>query len=637
MTLNTANGQKNGQTNGQTPRGKQLSREEALVRWGEAAMLELLGYERGVYRPLEERLMRMEETPRQNMQPGSCDAPGVDDTLLQEIEVRHVVDGLWDEAPPPAADMRGRAKYRLTLDDTGNITYHGITGWDPGQDVPSSEWCLATSSQHSHTADFPLPAYPFPSLLESVSQNQALTPIFQALATSKHISVAPELGDALLNAYHCYQVFEITSRAPFLRDMVLGGPCFSEFLLMVLYACASRMIDGLTEEQKLAQGDLFVKLAKAYLAKEMEGPTKITTIQGLLLLSGRECALGDISQGWNHAGLLGIHHAPESVSGVTNLSVEEQATRDRLFWAAFIWDKALSLALGREPTFQPRPGGDPSTIPDFDDDNEHWIPYFMHPLNCPLVLQGYVYPQSSRVVTFRLLARLCMIVHDIIMGLYSSESRDNVPKIRARFVGETRKRLDALWDDVPSLMKAGPPQPSPPPHIFGFLMLFRASYILLHRPTITASDIATVSGPAGICLQHSQLATQVAINFSQTFDERISSVPRYSWFVAASFDVVLLDSKVPDAQREALERLSVWLRIMDKNLVRAPSIRRSVQHISGLVRHVLERNTVLAMSEAGRSIEAHFAKQRGVHATPILDNILAGTESFDFFDLLQTE
>jgi hypothetical protein len=186
------------------------------------------------------------------------------------------------------------------------ITYHGITGWDPGQDVPSSDWCLATSSssQHSHTADFPLPAHPFPSLSESLSQNQALAPIFQELATSKHISVAPELGDALLNAYHCYQVFEITSRASFLRDMVLGGTCFSEFLLMVLYACASRMIDGLTEEQKLAQGDLFVKLAKAYLAKEMEGPTKITTIQGLLLLSGRECALGDISQGWNHAGLV---------------------------------------------------------------------------------------------------------------------------------------------------------------------------------------------------------------------------------------------------------------------------------------------------------------------------------------------
>ena len=114
--------------------------------------------------------------------------------------------------------------------------------------------------------------------------------------------MAPELGDALLTAYNCYETFEYTHHASFLRDMVLGGPAFSECLLMVLYACASRMIDGLTEEQKIAQGDLFVKLAKAYLIKEMDGPTKITTIQALLLLSGRECALGEVSQGWNHAG-----------------------------------------------------------------------------------------------------------------------------------------------------------------------------------------------------------------------------------------------------------------------------------------------------------------------------------------------
>ena len=107
----------------------------------------------------------------------------------------------------------------------------------------------------------------------------------------------------MLSAFHCYEVFEITEQASFLRDMVLGGPCYSELLLMVLYASASRMIDGLTEEQKLAQGDLFVKLAKAYLWKEMDGPTKITTIQSLLLLSSRECALGEVSQGWNHAGL----------------------------------------------------------------------------------------------------------------------------------------------------------------------------------------------------------------------------------------------------------------------------------------------------------------------------------------------
>ena len=64
-------------------------------------------------------------------------------------------------------------------------------------------------------------------------------------------------------------------------------------------------------------------------------------------------------------------------------------------------------------------------------------------------------------------------------------------------------------------------------------MLYHASYILLHRPSLTAEDIESVSGPVAICLEHSQLATQIGINFSFTFDERISTVPRYSWFVAA--------------------------------------------------------------------------------------------------------
>lgn len=81
---------------------------------------------------------------------------------------------------------------------------------------------------------------------------------------------------------------------------------FSEFLLMSMYASATRMIDGLDEEERKTQGALFERLAKEHLAKEMEGPTKIATIEGLMLLSGRECALGNVSQGWNHAGLVSV-------------------------------------------------------------------------------------------------------------------------------------------------------------------------------------------------------------------------------------------------------------------------------------------------------------------------------------------
>lgn len=138
----------------------------------------------------------------------------------------------------------------------------------------------------------------------------ALAPIFQALAASNHVSVAPKLGDALLDAYFCYQVFNIIQRSTFIRDMALGGPLFSEFLLMSMYASATRMIDGLDANERRAQGELFDRLAREHLSKELEGPSKITTIQGLLLLSGRECALGSTSQGWNHAGLVGISAAP---------------------------------------------------------------------------------------------------------------------------------------------------------------------------------------------------------------------------------------------------------------------------------------------------------------------------------------
>lgn len=199
-------------------------------------------------------------------------------------------------ASPSASSDYGGAKYRLTVDGTGNVTYHGLTSWSQG---PIS----ATD----------LPVSQAPAAPNNGMTDPSFAPLFQAIAASKHISVAPKLGDALLDTYFCYQVFNIIQRSAFLRDMALGGSMFSEFLLMSMYASATRMIDGMAPEEQKTQGDLFTRLAKEYLAQEMEGPTKITTIQGLLLLSGRECALGEISQGWNHAGLVRPQEYPLKV------------------------------------------------------------------------------------------------------------------------------------------------------------------------------------------------------------------------------------------------------------------------------------------------------------------------------------
>ena len=88
-----------------------------------------------------------------------------------------------------------------------------------------------------------------------------------------------------------------------MRDMALNGPYFSEFLLMAIYAAATRKIDGLNMADRAVQGELFMKLAKEYLMKDLEKPPTVPLIQGLLLLSSTQLAEGQSSGGWLHAGM----------------------------------------------------------------------------------------------------------------------------------------------------------------------------------------------------------------------------------------------------------------------------------------------------------------------------------------------
>lgn len=65
--------------------------------------------------------------------------------------------------------------------------------------------------------------------------------------------------------------------------------------------------------------------------------------------------------------------------------------------------------MGREPSFPPRAGRDPSTMADFDDDEEPWTAYFSNPIHAPPQLKDYVYQPKRRVATFKYLAQLCLV------------------------------------------------------------------------------------------------------------------------------------------------------------------------------------------------------------------------------------
>lgn len=125
--------------------------------------------------------------------------------------------------------------------------------------------------------------------------------------------------------------------------MALSGPYFSTFLLNVIYAHACRYTATLSPVNK---AEVFLQKARLLLMEEIEMPTSIPTIQGLIILGGRECAVGKASQGWLYTGMalrmmkdLGIHLEAENSNFVQNLPVEEQEARRRLFYSAYTWDK----------------------------------------------------------------------------------------------------------------------------------------------------------------------------------------------------------------------------------------------------------------------------------------------------------
>lgn len=89
-------------------------------------------------------------------------------------------------------------------------------------------------------------------------------------------------------------------------DMAFGGPYYSDFLLLSIFALSAR---HLSEQDKsfrsLQKGEHFFSRARGLLLEEMAATKpRIPTIQGLLILGGRQCAIGKSSEGWLYTGMV---------------------------------------------------------------------------------------------------------------------------------------------------------------------------------------------------------------------------------------------------------------------------------------------------------------------------------------------
>lgn len=89
-------------------------------------------------------------------------------------------------------------------------------------------------------------------------------------------------------------------------DMALNGTYYSDFLLMAIFTLAARHLsrqEGDSIDSNM--GEKFFSRAKMLLMDELDNTKpRIPTIQGLLILGGRQCAIGRSSQGWLFTGMV---------------------------------------------------------------------------------------------------------------------------------------------------------------------------------------------------------------------------------------------------------------------------------------------------------------------------------------------
>ena len=161
-----------------------------------------------------------------------------------------------------------------------------------------------------------------------------------------------------------------------MKDLVMGGPYCSQFLLTCIFALAARHCSHDSSPIYRDRGERFVAIAKELWAGELSSSRpSIATIQGLLILGCRQCGVGNTSEGWLFSGMvrpqalssmtmtdgpndqafrvmadIGLHLDPQRLSRYESLSPMEVEVRKRLAISAYLWDKLLSLMLGRPPT-----------------------------------------------------------------------------------------------------------------------------------------------------------------------------------------------------------------------------------------------------------------------------------------------
>ncbi|ESK90366.1 c6 transcription factor [Moniliophthora roreri MCA 2997] len=343
---------------------------------------------------------------------------------------------------------------------------------------------------------------------------------------------------------------------------------FTPFLLWSVYSHTARHVPQLAPR-------VYEYAAKAHilLAAELSRPSSIPTVQGLILLSANNAARGMYAQAWHMTASavsmiidLGIHMdkevpderasaSPASGSGSDRArggkrskNYTARQMRLRAFWAAFVWDKLISLALNRTPLLSVDERRPP--LPDPVEDDVFWKPYVVG--ECPPNLYTYQPQPRHQHKCFYENIRANEFLDEVHRFLYrkpwrrlpTHQVRDFVTNMRERML-EWQQGADpnvVLKANEDSLKSGASP---PPPHILQLNILVRVIWILLYRPFYyTSAHALSALSP------NASATTTTTTNKRHTFSPKTNHAPHPN---STSDDLILMPHAVSTCEQATIE------------------------------------------------------------------------------------
>lgn len=325
--------------------------------------------------------------------------------------------------------------------------YESTSAVDAPRDVPSVEAGSTTqlSLQPTRQSDFHEPSMEL-NWEESAIANCAM-----------FLQLPPDKIRHLLATHWTWvhPTFMFVNRSMFLQDAAVGGEFFSPLLLTVICLHSTRFTGHELNERLFS-------FAKMLIGHEIHDAPTIPRTQAFLQLSAREIGRGSISQAWLYSGIafrmaldMGLFVANSQESSTLERTKKQQLGR-KLAWSCYLWDKAMSLYLGRSPSLQTAPAGLPDDLQS-SRDKDDWSPYGVAGSS-----PAYRTAPSCAEACFQNFCTLGVIICDILLNLYGQHSTQNA----SLFVSSTRDRLEGWYQNLPPNLRMGAsPVVCPSPHI----------------------------------------------------------------------------------------------------------------------------------------------------------------------------